>query len=119
MDNELEKLEYNIQIKNLRYEKQKEEYDIKVDRSSVIGNPFYLGTDNPHSREIVCRKYGKWLKRELEHNNSLVEKELRKLQKIYKKHGRVNLFCWCVPKRCHAEEIKKELIQSIINKVDF
>jgi hypothetical protein len=36
--------------------------------------------------------------------------ELKRLIDIYKKHGRLRLFCWCAPKKCHAETIK-ELIE--------
>jgi len=29
-------------IKNLRYEKPKHEWDVRVDRTSILGNPFYM-----------------------------------------------------------------------------
>jgi hypothetical protein len=35
--------------------------------------------------------------------------ELRTLYKIYKQYGKLRLFCWCYPRRCHAETIKKFL----------
>jgi hypothetical protein len=35
--------------------------------------------------------------------------ELRRLYKIYQQYGKLELFCWCAPKRCHAETIKRFL----------
>ncbi len=32
--------------------------------------------------------------------------ELVRLLSLYKVHGKLELFCWCTPKRCHAETIQ-------------
>ena len=34
-----------------------------------------------------------------------------KLLRLYEKHGTLNLFCWCFPKRCHSETIKEYIIE--------
>ena len=32
---------------------------------------------------------------------------LKTLLDTYKQYGKLNLFCWCAPKRCHAKIIKE------------
>jgi hypothetical protein len=101
-----------IEICNLRYENIKFDYDIKVDRSSILGNKFYM--HNESERNIVCDKYELYFKEQLSRNKAFVN-ELRRLYKIYKTYGKLRLFCWCYPKRCHAETIKK-FLEKYINK---
>jgi hypothetical protein len=35
--------------------------------------------------------------------------ELQRLRALGKEHGRLTLVCWCFPKPCHSEEIKRQL----------
>lgn len=100
-----------IEICNLRYENVKFNYDIKVDRSSILGNKFYM--KNECDRDLVCNKYEIYFKEQIEKNNIAFVNELRKLYLIHKTYGKLRLFCWCYPKRCHAETIKKFLEQYI------
>ena len=37
--------------------------------------------------------------------------ELVRLLSLYQVHGKLELFCWCTPKRCHAESIIKILTE--------
>ena len=39
-----------IQIKNLRNQKPQYPYDVKVDRSSVLGNPFFMQFEEQRSQ---------------------------------------------------------------------
>ena len=98
-----------ITIKNLRYEKPKNPWDKKVCRgASPLGNPFHLNdTNNDEKREMVCERYEGWFYEEL--FDSVIQAELYLLMGTYKKYGKLNLFCWCAPKRCHAETIKTYL----------
>ena len=97
-----------IEIKNLRKEKCTNEWDIRVDRSNkILGNKFYMINEN--KRDEVCNKYEKWIIENI--NNTEINNELNRLLSIYKKYNKLNLFCWCAPKRCHAETIKKILIE--------
>lgn len=95
-----------IEIKNLRVEYPMKEWQVRVDRRSVLGNPFYMGSEA--QRDEVCEKYIKYF-REQRVNNPAFQAELSRLYHIYKKCGKLELFCWCAPKRCHAETIKKFL----------
>ena len=97
-----------IKIMNLRYNRPIKSYDIYIDRRSPLGNIFYMS--NEAQRDTVCNQYQKWFD-----TSVLVDKqvfsytELIRLQSIYNKYGKLNLFCWCTPKRCHGETIKKWL----------
>jgi len=33
-----------IYVKNLRHEKPKHEWNVRIDRTSILGNPFYMQT---------------------------------------------------------------------------
>jgi len=102
-----------IQIKNLRTEQPAKPYDIRVDRQSPLGNPFYMKDES--KRNDVCDKYTTWLDdaiymNTISGNNQKVVDELVRLIDIYRQYGKLNLFCWCAPKRCHAETIKEKIL---------
>ena len=97
-----------ITIKNLRNAKPKYEFDVRVDRESILGNPFHMKDES--QREIVCKKYAIHFENELA-NNQEFKKELDRLALLYKTHGKLNLFCWCSPKQCHAEIIRDYIIK--------
>lgn len=97
-----------IQIKNLRKDSIQFEYDIRVDRANkILGNKFIMNSEL--ERDKVCDEYEAWFNEQIAKQNELVLNELRRLYKIYKKYGKLNLFCRCAPKRCHAETIKNFL----------
>lgn len=93
-----------IEICNLRYENIKFDYNIKVDRSSILGNKFYMKSEA--DRDKVCELYKDYFYNKVKNNDLEFMNELRRLYKIYKKYGKLRLFCWCAPKRCHSETIK-------------
>lgn len=92
---------------------------VKIDRTSILGNPYYLKNTNSISeRELVCDMY------EYDHFNKILgtstslgkvdidEKAFRdELNRIYllAKNGNVAIGCWCHPKRCHGDTIKKAI----------
>ena len=45
----------SIEICNLRKEKPCNPWDVRVDRTSVLGNPFYM--QNEKYRNFVCDRY--------------------------------------------------------------
>lgn len=94
-----------ITIKNLRNEKPENPWDVKVDRSSWFGNKFIM--KNESDRDKVCVQYEEWFYDEL--FDSAMQAELSFLKDTLHKYGKLNLFCWCSPKRCHAETIKRYL----------
>ena len=92
-----------ITIQNIRSLKPSTPWDVRVDRKSILGNPYRMNSVNDRNR--VCDDYDKWFSEQLKR----FELELIRLYDIWKRHERLNLFCWCAPKRCHAETIKKWL----------
>ena len=98
-----------IVIRNLRFNKPCEEWQVRVDRSSVLGNPFYMASEA--QRNEVCDKYDAYFKEKVASGDEAFMNELRRLYKIAKRFGKLELYCWCFPKRCHAETIKKFLLK--------
>jgi len=98
-----------IEICNLRKEKAIFPYDFRVDRFSVIGNPFMMG--NEKDRDFVCNKYEIWFYENVKKPE--IQDYLNKMHKAYFEFGAIRLFCWCTPKRCHAETIKRYLEEKI------
>ena len=91
-----------IEIMNLRTVKPSQPFDVKVDRSSPLGNPFFMADES--QRSIVCEKYKKYFYEQIQ--NEKFMSEVIRLTNLYKQHGKLRLFCWCAPKQCHAETIK-------------
>jgi hypothetical protein len=102
-----------IEICNLRKEKPSQPYDVRVDRQSILGNPFYMKDES--SRDTVCNKYQMYFDKQIKDSKTAFSKvfqvELQRLMSIYRDNGVLRLFCWCSPKRCHAETIKKYILE--------
>jgi hypothetical protein len=94
-----------IVIVNLRNIKPSQPWDIVIDRSSPLGNPFYMA--NESQRDTVCDKYQVYFDANC---NGKLKQELDRIYEIYKKYGQLRLFCWCFPKRCHGLSIKNYLL---------
>ena len=97
---------YEIDIMNLRHEQPSKPYDRKVDRSSPLGNPFRLMSE--YDRETICNQYRQWLEDQLKDNVD-VQNAMDELYETLYIYGKLRLFCWCAPKRCHAETIRSAL----------
>jgi len=93
-----------IEICNLRNTKPTQPYDFKVDRSSPLGNPYYMQFEE--QRNEVCDKYERWFYKQIEESESFRD-TVEALMAVYVQTRKLRLFCWCSPKRCHAETIKK------------
>jgi hypothetical protein len=97
-----------IDIKNLRDSKPTQPWEVRVDRASVLGNPFRMVSED--QRNTVCEQYEQYFNDIVRtKSNEEFMNELRRLYKLAKKYGKLTLFCWCAPKRCHAETIKRFL----------
>lgn len=100
-----------VTIHNLKTMKPTQPYDIIVDRTSVLGNPFRMSSES--ERQAVCEKYKTYFYQRLKNSSPAFRNALRELYKIHKEFGQLRLFCWCYPKQCHAETIKEFLEQYI------
>ncbi len=70
---------------------------------SVLGNPFKIGRDGTREESLV--KYRRWLWEQINLKNE-VYLELRRIAELTA-HGDIALLCWCAPKPCHAEIVKR------------
>ena len=110
-----------LRVVNLRnYSLEKNEVLIKVDRSSPLGNPFFMA--NESMRDEVCDKYEVYMQDIISEykNNGVIGKEkvnyvieFNRIIHLVRQGKNVALGCWCFPKRCHALSIKNE-IESIL-----
>ena len=98
-----------ITLCNLRNTKPEHPWDVRVDRSSILGNPY------KDERELSCDKYHEYFLAQVEKSESFIQ-ELRRLWHIHTQYKQLRLFCWCMPLRCHSETIKEFLDQYIDQK---
>lgn len=77
---------------------------------SPLGNPFHLtNAKDFHERHLVCDQYEEWFKRQLRQSKqSPFFQELVRLYKL-SKQGDLILGCYCAPRRCHCDTIKRFL----------
>ena len=96
-----------VVIKNLRKSKPKHAWQIRVDRASILGNPYHMVDES--QRDTVCNQYEKYFNENMKHPDTAFYNEVQRLYNIMKEYGKLELYCWCAPKRCHAETIKQYL----------
>jgi hypothetical protein len=104
-----------VTVKNLRSNKPSQPWDVKVDRSNkILGNTFYLkDKNNKEERDQVCNAYAAWLEMVIKKCDMKVIDEIVRLYEIHRKYGKLNLWCWCAPERCHADSIK-EAVEALL-----
>ena len=92
-----------IIIANMR--KGRKNVDFVCDRTSPLGNPFYMG--NESERDYVCDSFDRYFQKNLNPDIAPVG-FLEYLDEILQatKKGDVTLGCWCAPLRCHCTTIK-------------
>jgi hypothetical protein len=104
---------YKVTIHNLKGTVlPSKSYDFRIDRKSPLGNPFFMKGE--YERHIVCDKYEEYFNKKALYNQH-VKVYLNKILTELKTNKKVRLFCWCAPKRCHAETIKKWLLEEVQN----
>lgn len=70
----------------------RDEFDVRIDRRSKLGNPFHIGRDG--DRETVVKKYAAWVIRQPQLLASLYDLKDKRLG------------CWCKPNHlCHGDVI--------------
>ena len=100
----------SIKVGNIRTHKKDGSIAVKIDRSSVLGNPFYMTEES--KRNLVCDQYQEYFNKKI--TSGTDSKFIDELNRIYdiSKSNDITLLCWCSPKRCHGETIKR-YIESI------
>lgn len=90
-------------VNKYRHKPTKE--DVYIGRGSPLGNPYPI--TELDSRDRVCDLYESWLWEKARDVNSAQHKAIQEL--IYKNREgqKINLVCFCAPKRCHGNTIKR------------
>jgi hypothetical protein len=81
-----------------------------IGRGSVLGNPFPIDKEN--NRNVVCDAYELHFSQQVESNPLFLE-ELCRLYKLGNSKGILELGCYCHPKRCHGDTIKRFLEDNV------
>tara|TARA_R110000868_G_scaffold115997_6_gene309362 strand:+ start:8109 stop:8438 length:330 start_codon:yes stop_codon:yes gene_type:complete len=88
--------------------------DVYIGRGSALGNP-YTGSKSVEntkaeyqceSREVAIAKYKEYLMLAISEKNRYICDELNKIW-LMAKSSDINLVCFCKPKPCHGDIIKK------------
>lgn len=88
-------------------------YDYYIARPNPLGNIFTHKNNTKYGKIIVdsrkdaIKNYEEWLKYKILENDEIIIKELKKLINFYKENSEINLVCWCKPKDCHGDILKK------------
>lgn len=84
-----------------------------IGRGTPLGNPFVMKNYSDEERNRVCDEYDVWFNKQIENNNPKVMRELDKIIEILKRDGKIILGCFCAPKRCHGDTIKRYLMNRL------
>jgi len=103
-----------IEIIDLHREKPSLPYDFIVDRTTALGNPLALCSED--RRDKVCNSYDAYLPQKIIEKDPAIIKELNILFFAYVHYEKLRLFCWCAPKRCHAETIRNILYNKYLEE---
>lgn len=85
---------------------------IYIGRGSVLGNPFSYLPKTKAAYKVANRKeaiehYESWICWQILSNNATILDELRLIQNRYRNEDDICLQCYCAPKECHGEVIKR------------
>ena len=86
--------------------KQRGARGISVGRPSPLGNPFAM--QGEAERAAVIRDYAEWLAEQLLDPKSAASIEIHRLAALARKQD-LCLVCFCAPKACHADIIKRTI----------
>lgn len=80
---------------------------IYIGRGSVFGNPFRIPSNGREDlRDSACDSYESYFRHRVL-TDAAFEIQLESLVQIAKLEGHLTLGCYCSPKRCHGETIKR------------
>ena len=71
---------------------------------SVLANPENLKSEADRNANIA--RYAIWLKDKMK-SDTPQKREVLRLKTLWKTSGELTLICWCAPRACHAEVIKR------------
>ena len=95
------------------------EYDYYIGRPSPLGNPYtHLKTSKAAkevlpTRDEAIKAYESYFYDKIKSSDKEFMDALDEIISIYKEYHQINLVCWCFPKSCHGDYIKKWLESTI------
>lgn len=78
-----------------------------VGRGSPLGNPFKVKPHGPHERGETIPLYEQHLRERISAGDPNVRAELNRIYQHAREHDETLLMCYCAPRACHADIIKK------------
>jgi len=81
-------------------------------KASPLANPFRMRSEA--DRDEVCNRYEDWLQDQLAAENEAVCNEIDRLTALAHQQGGLTLGCFCAPKRCHGDSIKRVINQQLL-----
>lgn len=90
-----------------------------IGRGSPLGNPFKMENQSEKERTRVLRLYEVWLKGQINKNNYEVMVELNRIADLLNDGVDIHFGCFCKPKRCHGDIIKKILLRMTHDDMDY
>lgn len=94
-------MSYRISVVILRHHSDAE----YIGRPSPLGNPVPIGQG--HNRNSVCDTYDTYFHDAISRQDPLILAELKRLHRKGCNTGHLKLGCYCAPRRCHGDTIKK------------
>lgn len=95
------------------------EYDYYIGRPSILSNPYTHKKYTKYAKILVNSRDESISSYEQYFNENIRNEEFRneitKILELYKKHNKLNLVCFCKPKSCHGDFIKKYLENKLLN----
>lgn len=96
-----------ITIHSLYRETPTQPYQVDVSKGALV-NPF---AKSGKESILNVKQYDTWFYRQLSIPNMDIVKELNRCFHILEKYNKLEFFCWCAPKACHAEIIREVLLE--------
>jgi hypothetical protein len=78
---------------------------IYIGRPSILGNPFAVSV---HGHGVCIAMFRKWLWKQMQ-SDTEQHKEVLRLAELHKNGTDLTLVCWCKPKPCHGDVIKRAI----------
>ncbi len=112
----------DIQIMNLKDgRKPSLLYDFRIDRSTPVGNQYYIpaverkrhGIPLEIYRKNAIEWYQDWFDRMTQGEDKAFHMYINMMEDALRKYDKLRLFCWCAPKQCHGEIIRAYLQEVI------
>lgn len=85
---------------------------VPIHRGTPLGNPFPMENRSQEERNRVCNLYEEWIEPKLLDKGAEL-RQFEELLQIVRDGKDLELECFCAPKRCHGDTIKRLLEEQL------